>query len=232
MPNTATQNTKFNPDVLEQELSDLTAAKDKWAKTSVEKRIALLLEIKNCLLPVSEKWAKTAGREKGIPEGSALVGEEWLSGPYPLMLACNALLQTLTNMEGKTFLNSLKKRKTQTGQLAVKVLPNTLWDHLLLSGVSAEVWMEDKVTLNNLSQHTAGSYDVPAEQRQGKVAVVLGAGNIASIAPLDVFHKLFNEHQVVILKMNPVNEYLTEFLNEALKPLIGINVLRIVKGGC
>ncbi|MDO7084047.1 aldehyde dehydrogenase family protein [Pseudocolwellia sp. AS88] len=231
MTNNTEQSISIDKTALDQDLSDLTAEKDEWSQTSIAKRISVLLEIKDCLLPVSEKWAKTAGHKKGIPEDSALVGEEWISGPYSVMSACNALLQTLTKMEGKTFLNSLKKRKTQSGQLAVKVLPHSIWDHLLLSGVSAEVWMEDKVTESNLAQHTAGSYDIPPKQRKGKLALVLGAGNIASIAPLDVFHKVFNEHQVVILKMNPVNEYLTEFLNEALKPLIDLNVLRIVKGG-
>ncbi|WP_339768234.1 aldehyde dehydrogenase family protein [uncultured Paraglaciecola sp.] len=216
---------------LDQALAELSAAKDEWAQTSIEKRIAILLEIKDRLLPIAKDWAETASRMKGIPEDSALVGEEWISGPYPLMSACNGLVETLSKMEGKGFLKSLKKRQTQSGQTAVRVLPHTIWDHLLLSGVSAEVWMEDGVTLDNLAQHTASAYNTPANQRHGKVALVLGAGNIAAIAPLDVLHKLFSEHQVVILKMNPVNEYLTDFLNDTFKPLIDINVLRIVKGG-
>ncbi|WP_158768428.1 hypothetical protein [Paraglaciecola sp. L1A13] len=125
----------------------------------------------------------------------------------------------------------MKKRQTQSGQTALRVLPHTIWDHLLLSGVSAEVWMEDGVTLDNLAQHTASAYNTPANQRHGKVALVLGAGNIAAIAPLDVLHKVFSEHQVLILKMKPVNEYLTDFLNDTFKPLSDINVSRIVKGG-
>lgn len=32
---------------------------------SIDKRIALLLEIKDCLLSISKQWAETAGREKG-----------------------------------------------------------------------------------------------------------------------------------------------------------------------
>jgi len=231
MLNTATKNDQTYQVALAQDIAELTAVKNEWAQKSVEKRIALLLEIKDSLLPISQQWAETAARMKGIPEGSVLVGEEWISGPYSLMSTCNALLQTLTKMKGKAFLDSLKKRNTQTGQVAVRVLPNSIWDRLLLSGVSAEVWMEDSVKVENLAQHTASSYSIAMDQRQGKVALVLGAGNIASIAPLDVLYKIFNEHQVVILKMNPVNEYLTEFLNKALKPLIDINVLRIVKGG-
>ncbi|MBB3992804.1 aldehyde dehydrogenase (NAD(P)+) [Sulfitobacter undariae] len=216
---------------MDQAVAELTAAKDTWAKTTNAQRITVLSEIKDRLMPVAQDWAETAARKKGIPEGSALVGEEWISGPYTVMSACNGLLQTLSHMEGKTFLNSLKKRQTVGGQTAVRVLPHSIWDHLLLSGVSAEVWMQRGVTPENLAANTASSYDAPVDSRTGKVTLVLGAGNIAAIAPLDVLDKLFNEHHVVILKMNPVNDYLAEFLTAALKPLIDMDALRIVKGG-
>lgn len=52
----------------------------------------------------------------------------------------------------------------------------------------------------------------PPAARQGKLALVLGAGNVASIAPLDVLHKLFIENQVCLLKLNPVNDYLHDLL--------------------
>lgn len=74
-------------------------------------------------MPVAEGWAKTAARHKLIPEGSPLVGEEWLSGPYAVMAACNGLMQTLSQMEGKSFLSDLAKRETATRQLAVTVMP-------------------------------------------------------------------------------------------------------------
>ena len=133
--------TPRNP-AMDRAIAELAAAKDTWAHTSTAERMALLVEIKDRLLPLSKDWAETAARMKGIPEDSPLVGEEWISGPYTVMSACNGLLQTLSQMTGKTFLNSLKKRKTESGQTAVRVLPHSIWDHLLLSGVSAEVWME------------------------------------------------------------------------------------------
>ncbi|MCX7567374.1 hypothetical protein OS189_13570 [Sulfitobacter sp. F26169L] len=73
-------------------------------------------------------------------------------------------------------------------------MPHSIWDHLFLSGVKAEVWMQHGVTAANLPGHTTAAYDIPAAERQGKVALILGAGNIASIAPLDVFQKLFQEN--------------------------------------
>ena len=214
---------------LDQALSELEQNKQRWPMVSVAERIAILDEIKNCLMPVAAAWAETASRKKGIPAGSSLEGEEWLSGPYSLKSYCNALMDTLSKVDGKKHLEGLPLRELPNGQLAARVVPHSLWDRLLLSGVSAEVWMEPGVTRANLAQHTASAYD-PSHDREGKLALVLGAGNISSIAPLDCLHKLFAEHQVVMVKMNPVNEYLTEFLAPALKPLIDRGVLRIVHG--
>jgi aldehyde dehydrogenase (NAD(P)+) len=216
---------------LDAALTDLERGKTPWARTTPAERIAILKDIRDHLMPVAKDWAVTAAKKKLIPDHSPLVGEEWLSGPYCVMTACNALISTLSGVDGKTYLQDLPTRQTVSGQTAVTVIPHSIWDRLLLSGIKAEVWMQPGVTPDNLARHTASAYDTPADQRDGKIALVLGAGNIAAIAPLDAFQKLFTEHQVVILKMNPVNEYLAEFLNAALKPLIDRDALRIVKGG-
>lgn len=205
--------------------------KDRWAQTTNAERITILDEIKDALIKVAPGWVAAATRNKQLPPDSPLQGEEWLSGPYALMGACNGLIETLTNMEGKAFLKHLPTRKLVSGQTAVKVTPHSIWDRLLLSGVKAEIWMQQGVDESNLAAHAATEYDTPRASRKGKVSLVLGAGNIAAIAPLDAFQKLFVENQVVILKMNPVNDYLTEYLNAALRPLVDRDVLRIVKGG-
>jgi acyl-CoA reductase-like NAD-dependent aldehyde dehydrogenase len=217
---------------LDADLAVLAAHRQAWVDTSVPERIALLAAIKEALMPVAQAWAETASRKKGIAVGSPLEGEEWLSGPYTMLGYCNQMMGTLAQVAAKNHLSSVPLRELPDGQLSARVLPHSIWDHLLLSGVKVDVWMQAGVTRANLNQHSANLYD-PASpaHKVGKVALVLGAGNIASIAPLDVFQKLFSENEVVILKMNPVNEYLIDFLTPALKPLIERNVLRIVRGG-
>jgi acyl-CoA reductase-like NAD-dependent aldehyde dehydrogenase len=216
---------------LDEMIADLDAHKQFWARTSVAERIAILAEIKTALAKVAEPWALTAAAKKQIPKDSPLVGEEWISGPYALMAGCNAFMETLSKMDGKKFLNDLPIRELPNGQVAATVVPHSIWDRLLLSGVKAEIWMQPGVTRANLAQNTAETYDIPPEKRDGAIALVLGAGNIAAITPLDCFHKLFVEHQVVILKMNPVNDYLIDFFQVALKPLVDRGALRMVRGG-
>ena len=212
-------------------INKLVENKQRWAQTSIDERISILADIKERLVSVAEEWAKTASTEKEIPKGSPLEGEEWITGPYTVMSACNALMHTLSQMAGKKFLDNLPVRSVGSDQIAVRVLPNTIWDHLLLSGIKADVWMDPGVTAPSLMKHTASAYNTLPEERQGSVSLVLGAGNIASIAPLDCFQKLFTEHSVVILKMNPVNEYLINVLEPTLAPLIDIGALQIVSGG-
>ena len=123
-------------------LTALDAAKDQWAQTTVAERLTILQEIKDALVQVAPGWVAAATRAKQLPADSPLQGEEWLSGPYALMGACNGLMQTLSEMDGKAFLDGLPKRKLVTGQTAVKVTPHSIWDRLLLSGVKAEIWMQ------------------------------------------------------------------------------------------
>ena len=211
-------------------LEELDEAKDKWARLPPAERITLLSGMKDGIMKVAEYWVEIAARKKGLIPGTAIAGEEWIAGPYATIAGVNALMSTLEQMDGKTFIDHLQTRELATGQIGVRVLPHTIWDHLLLSGVSAEVWMQKEVKATTLKEHAALAYDVPVNERVGKVALVLGAGNVAAITPLDVLQKLILEDQVVILKMNPINDYLTDYFKIAMKPFIDGGFLRIVKG--
>lgn len=211
-------------------LAELDAAKEKWVRLPVPERMRLLRGMKEGIGQVAEGWALESARKKGLTPDNPVSGEEWIAGPYATMSGVNAFLLTLSQLEGKAFLDTLPKRELPTGQLGVKVLPHSIWDRLLLSGISAEVWMQDGVTAENLKNHAASAYDVPVNERRGKVALVLGAGNVAAITPLDVLQKLLIEDQVVMLKMNPINDYLADYYKIAMKPFIDEGYLRIVKG--
>lgn len=46
----------------------------------------------------------------------------------------------------------------------------------------------------------------------GAVSLVLGAGNQIGVPAEDILYKLFHEDEVVIVKMNPVNEFAGKYL--------------------
>jgi acyl-CoA reductase-like NAD-dependent aldehyde dehydrogenase len=88
--------------------------------------------------------------------------------------------------------------------------------------------MQPSVTLKNVGDHMATSYR--QVEAAGKVALVLGAGNVAAIGPTDLAQKLFVEGQVCMFKHNPVNEYLAPFLEAAFGELIRDGFVRTSMG--
>ncbi len=109
------------------------------------------------------------------------------------------------------------------------MFPHNLWDRLLLSGVSAQVWMQPGVTEAGLADTMAVFYK--QADPAGAVALVLGAGNIASIPPLDVLYKLYAEGRVCLLKMNPVNDYLGPVFEDIFAGLVRAGFVRFAYGG-
>ncbi len=163
---------------------------------------------------IAPAWVAAAAAAKGLPAGDPLAGRSGWRAPARKWSAATGLSPP-EQLEEKTFLRRIPLRTLADGRPALRVVPGTLWDRLLLSGVRAEIWMQPGVTRAHLDRYAARAYDIPPAARQGKLALVLGAGNVASIAPLDVLHKLFIENQVCLLKLNPVNDYLHDLLARA-----------------
>jgi len=216
---------------IDEALAVLSTHRDVWARKPASEKIHYLEEMRDRTARVAATWVDAAVAAKGIPAGSPLAGEEWISGPWAVAFALNRMIDSMKAIarEGTPTIKPGKIRTRSNGQVVVDVFPQNLFDTLLVSGVSAEVWMEPGVTADNLRETMAVFY----KQRhpEGKVALVLGAGNIASIAPLDVLYKLYAEGQVCLLKMNPVNDYLGSFMEDSFQPFVKDGFVRFAYGG-
>jgi acyl-CoA reductase-like NAD-dependent aldehyde dehydrogenase len=209
----------------------LREKKDAWAGLALADRIRLLDDTIRATVDVAARWVAAALEAKGIRPGTPAAGEEWIGGPMVWVRNVRLLAETLRAIEregtprfpGAPFARA-------GGQVVVPVFPASIFDRLLYSGITAEIWMQRDVTLGNLRDHVAAAYR-PGRVKEGKVALVLGAGNVASIGPMDALYKLYAEDQVVVLKMNPVNEYLGPIFAEAMAPFVSGGFLRIVYGG-
>ena len=212
-------------------LATLAAHKTEWARLPISRKLDLLDGLAERADAAAGRWVTAASRAKGLPEGSPLRGEEWASGPWALINYLGPLRRTLEAVERGTLHELLdgKVRQRADGQTVVRVLPDGLYDHLLFSGTRVEVWMEPGVTPASLPRETASFYDEPAPE--GAVAAVLGAGNIASIPPLDVLYKLYAEGQVCLLKTNPVNSYLGPVFEEVFAEFVDAGYVQFAYGG-
>lgn len=63
------------------------------------------------------------------------------------------------------------------------------------------------------------------------LALVLGAGNVSAIPVTDALTMILQNNAAVLLKMNPVNDYLGPIFKRTLRPLIDAGCLRLVYGG-
>ena len=215
---------------IDRDLTDLRAHADHWARLPLGERIDLLRAVRRNVADLAREWVDVAAKVKRLDPGSPLVGEEWISGPWVTLAGLDAFLETLERLRaGDDLLGDLRVRTLRSGQLAVRVLPHDRWDPLLFSGYESEVWIQPGVGREELARTTAAFYR--QAEPDGEVAVVLGAGNIASIPPLDVCTQMIEHGRVVVLKMNPVNDPLGPVFERVFAPLVDAGFLRFAYGG-
>ena len=214
---------------LDEALAVLQARKDEWARLPIPRKIALLVAARTNLQKAAQRWVDAAVQAKRIDPASPWVGEEWVTGPWAFAAGIDGYMATLRELAHDRPIRFRRVTSRPNGQLVLRVFPPDLFGWLLLNGLTADVWMEPGVTESNLTEHVGAFYRRPAPD--GRVALVLGAGNVNAIPPLDALYKLYADGQVVILKMNPINDYLGPILDDVLAPFVAAGYLRIVYGG-
>lgn len=204
--------------------------KNAWVALLNRERIAILDRLINDFAAIAPRWVAASLQAKGLTEDSPIVGEEWAAGVWPVLKNLRQLRNSLSDIEayGRPKIPGHITTRPD-GQVVAQVFPQTTYDRLFFMGVTAEIWMEPGVTIDKLPKTQAVVYQ--EQQHTGKVALVLGAGNVASIGPMDILYKLFVEDQVVLLKTNPVNAYLGPLMEESFSALIEPGFLRITYGG-
>jgi len=217
---------------LDRAAETLVGAKRRWASLASAGRVTLLEACAAATAATAADAVRAGCEAKGLAFDGPDSAEEWLGGPVAVLRNLRLLAATLGDIarHGRPRLAPGAIRTRRDGQVAVAVFPSTLADRLLYTGFREEIWMEPGVTVDTLAETVAVAYR-PGASLDGKVALVLGAGNVASIGPMDVLYKLFVENQVVVLKMNPVNEYLGPFIERGFAPLVEGGWLRVVYGG-
>ena len=168
-----------------------------------------------------------AARIKQLAPGSPLVGEEWISGPWAALTYANALGDTLARLErgqdplaGSRSRNHGERTARHRGPAARLVRPSAA-QRLPRRGMAAT---------RGLRRPASGSVPARPDRTQG-AALVLGAGNIFSIAPLDALYQLYAENRTVALKLNPITDPLKPVFEKIFAPFIDLGVIEILTGG-
>lgn len=221
--------TALDTEPLDHAVAELRANAASWTATSLEQRIGFLERLLPRVAAAAEAMCADSARAKGYAADSPWAAEDWTGGPWALaqgVSSCLHVLRRLAAGEEPVGPNAVHRRGDRT---VVDVFPATAWDSLLLNGFRAEVWTAPGTTADQVRARAAGEY----RGRPGRpaVALVLGAGNVAAITALDIVHKLYQEGQVVLAKMNPVNAYLRPHFEEIFAEFADHGWLRFADGG-
>jgi acyl-CoA reductase-like NAD-dependent aldehyde dehydrogenase len=210
-------------------VAGLAGRKTDWVKVSIPERIALLDELIYGFLGVADRWTAACLEAEGLDPSHPSAGEEALVGPYFVLRNLRLLKKSLQDIatHGSPRIPGPVKI-LPNGQVSVRVFPQDLWDRVFYTGVTAEVWMEPGVTAERLPETQATAYRY---KDAGGVCLVLGAGNVSSIGPMDALYKLFVEDRVVVYKVHPVNVYLGPLLEEGFRAIVDRGFLCQVYGG-
>lgn len=204
---------------LNQELERLHQQAHRWQALPAQARIPYLERMKHLSRHYAQAWVDLACRIKGIDPAGEWVGEEWTTGPLGLILKLDHYIHALRHNGAPPV---PQWQTAPNGQQVAQILPRSWQERLLWFGVRAQVWLQPG------QPPTQGcAYRSPPPPG---VAVVLGAGNITSLCLADALYQLLAANRVVLLKMNPLLEPLTDCFRRVCAPLIEAGFLEIVTG--
>lgn len=210
-------------------LADLRAHAENWTGTPLTERIALLERMLPRIADGASAMVADAARAKGYAFASGWAAEDWAAAPWALAQTVRAYLHVLRRIAGGHDPIPARTVRERDGRTVIDVFPVTVSDRLLLNGFTAQVWTLPGTTPEQARARAAQEY---RGQRPGPaVGLVLGAGNVAAITPLDVLHKLYAEGQVVLAKMNPVNSYLRPHFEKVFGEFVDRGWVRFIDGG-
>ncbi|MCA1983377.1 aldehyde dehydrogenase family protein [Nocardioides nematodiphilus] len=214
---------------LDEMVAELAAGAKTWAGMDLHERAQILRATQKSVAATAGIWAGAATSAKQVPSGS-LEGEEWMSGPAAVAPMLGEYADTLHLLaHGRSAIEGRKLGTAPGGRVSVRILPGDLKDNLLFNGFVGEVWLQPGVTAEQAKADAGLGAKRVGEN--GGVGLVLGAGNISAIGPLDIAYELVAYNRVSILKLNPTFQHLLPVYEMALAPLIEAGLLRIVNGG-
>jgi acyl-CoA reductase-like NAD-dependent aldehyde dehydrogenase len=219
-----------SPAGVDRALATLRDHRRAWLDVPTTAKAGYLREIAAAAIETAPGFVADAVAAKGVPP--ELGSEDWIATFITVLRTVRILADSLEHIArtGETLVTDSMVRTRDNGQAAIRVLPYDRWDKVLYAGYGAEVWVDPEVSRDRLAGHLGSIYTKP-ETARPRTTAVLGAGNVAAIGILDVVYKLFNEGAVVVLKHNPVNDYVAPHVERIFAPLIRDGFLRIVLGG-
>ena len=208
-------------------IQNLESGQRAWVRRTPGERANIAKLCIDAIGAVSKEWVNLSCDAKRIPRESGTSTEEITSGPIAVVRYLQLVANSLGEIDqfGEPHLpQSFRYRKTDDRFLIPAFPTACLFDRVVFPLLKAQiVTRADKAEkpLFDLSELTA---------TKDGISLVLGAGNVSSVAATDALTRIFQEGRAVLLKMNPTLQYLTPVFRKAFQPLIAADVLAVIDG--
>ncbi|HVX14384.1 MAG TPA: hypothetical protein VHC22_24570 [Pirellulales bacterium] len=219
-------------DEVDRLLAGLHGARARWRDTSLASRVELLGQCADGVRATAHEWVAAACEAKDVSLHGPTAAEEIAAGPLTVLRYLRLLSASLSDIarSGRPRLPA-KMVRGDDGRVRVPLFPTRgLYDSLLFPGYRAEAWLSPKTATDDGDGPMSDTSFLPPSNSTG-TSLVLGAGNVSSIPAVDALMKLFEHNRVVLLKLNPVNDYLGDVFTRAFAPLISRTFLAVCHGG-
>jgi aldehyde dehydrogenase (NAD(P)+) len=207
---------------LDQRLDRLDAAAGRLASLPAAERAKLLTALKRRFHELAARFTALDVEAKRLDPRSPRAGEPAFEGPAIILRYLGELAATLS---GARTLSAASVREVGPRSV-VDVLPLDAYERLLFPGYRAEVWLDRVEAPERVATHPTRLQEHP-----GEIALVLGAGNVASIGVVDALEQCLVHGRACLLKLSPVNDYLGPLLELAFAPLVSEGFMALAYGG-
>lgn len=224
-------NAVTTPQIIDHSLAALIKGASKLATSTLDERLSIAQACAEGVVRISKAWQQAGCDAKRTQDSAAGRAEELLAGPISSLRYLRLIIKTMQDLRAFGKPQIPGKVQSIDGQLRVPVFPTqVMFDSLAFRGMSGQTWLEPEATTQNMFGDAPDRLLRKASVKP-RIELILGAGNVSSIPVTDALTKIFQDDSAVLLKMNPVNQYLGQLFEDALLPLIKAGWLRIVYGG-
>ena len=204
---------------VDRSISTLRLNSQEFANLTNEELSAMFLTSIENIKTIAYFWATIGADNKGI-KGSTAEGEEWLGGPFASTIALQYYIDYLKNNFDFIDEKSISENK-------INVFPNKNIEKLLFPYVTADVHFNKNMSIEDILN--ARGFGNRLGFKKG-ITLILGAGNVSSIPLLDTIYDMVVNRHCILLKLNPVNEYLKPVFEKVFENFISRGFMIVTTG--
>ena len=210
---------------IDRDISSMRLASKELISISNNELASIFQECIDQIPTFADYWVELETLHKKVEPDTSAVGEQWAGGPWLTVWGFRYLIESLKELPN---INMNFDKMYDKNRHTLQVFPTKFIEKLLYMGVQGYIKLRNNMTIDDFKEYRG--FESRINTKNPTTTLVLGAGNQSCIPILDFAHHIVTRRSPVVLKLNPVNDYLKPVLENILAPFIKRRFLTIVNG--